>query len=151
MTNIAIPSNFSLSSLKLVTDRLNNRQVDIPTDIFYYDQFWAFPQINDNQTISISLSKIFNKLGILLIANMPQLLSPSYEKYIADLMGVQYFELVGHPPEKGLHTSFKVLKYNKLNHKLYQNDTIYVCNTGKIVVLYKKDVALKLRKIRGNE
>lgn len=82
---------------------------------------------------------------------MSILMPPSYEKFIAELIGAKYYELVSYPPVRGYDSAFKVLKYNKLNHKLYEKDTIYVCDKGSIVVVYNKEVALKLRKIRGNE
>lgn len=124
--------------------------VQVPTDIFFYDQFWAFPQISPEKHIEVNLKSIFEKLGILLINKMTILMPPSYEKYLADLIGAKYYELVSYPPEKGYDSAFKMVKYNKLNHKLYEKDTIYVCDKGNLVVVYNKDTALKLRKIRGN-
>ena len=150
VTNIQCSSDFSISSLISVTHKLNSIHVDIPKDPFIYSGYWSYPEANLNPNSTEPLNTIIESIFYYILTNNHKLLTMNFEKYVADFIGETYFRITTAPTET-LEKYFKILKYTKINHCIYERDILHVDNTNLIMIVYNQEVAQKMRQLRGNE
>ena len=118
----------SIEELKEVTKKLNDVEIEIPSMIFTYRSYYAMPDFIEPEEAKDNLANVIDNLALLYNNGLLFLMIGKYERYLAWLVESDYRDFVD-ADRKIIKQTFKIIKYNKLAHKLYEKDILYVYDT----------------------
>jgi hypothetical protein len=78
------------------------------------------------------------------------LMKGAYERYWAYLMGVDYHQMFNRP-KNAFRERFQIVAVTKIAVNMYKKDILHVYDSGDMLIVTDKDLAEKLRNIRGIE